>query len=206
MQARTAAQPARANEAEQQAGASPGVAAGPEGQREVEPAFAQVQRAQAQRGVGGRQYFGEQQVPQQQLQQHRDVAKGFHVQLAQTAHQGVAGEAAHTQQRAQHRGEDDAEHGHAQRVAHPHQVGFPVGVARVVGQQAFADVEAGGTVEKVKAALDTALLHVDAGVVHQVGQQRQHDGNGQQLVHHGAKGLTAPSQAAPRLGRITHGV
>jgi hypothetical protein len=51
--------------------------------------------------VHGGQVFGERQVPHQQLQQHRDVAEGLHVAVAQAAHQGVAREAAHAQQGAE---------------------------------------------------------------------------------------------------------
>jgi hypothetical protein len=113
-------------------------------------------------GAGRRpgQVFGEQQVPHQQLQQHRDVAEGLHIAVAQRAHQGVAREAAHAQQGAQDGSQHDADHRHAQRVDQPDQEGLPVGVYGVVVEPAFADVEAGRLHQEVEAALDAAGLHV----------------------------------------------
>ena len=181
------------------------MAGGPNRNREINAPLAQVDRADLPSFGGVGQQFGEQQVPHQQLQQDGYVAENLDISRAQTAHQRIARKPAHAHQRAQQRGEDDAQQRHAQRVGQAHQKGAPVFFVGIKSKQAFADVKAGGLQQEVKAALDAAGTHIDQRVVRQIPQRQRNQAQGQCLVDQAAKGLAAPGPLFFRGGRRCHG-
>ena len=164
------------------------LARAPHRHRKRQAALAQEDQAGHRHRLGRiGQPFGQQQVPDQQLQQHRHIAEQLDIAVAQATHDGVVGEPADADQRAQDRGQHDADDRHPQRVEHADQEGFPVGVDRLVRDHQLADVETRRVGEKVEPALDAAHPHVLDRVVRQEpdaqGDQAQRGNLVEQCAH-----------------------
>ena len=152
-------------------------------------------RQRLQRLVDRRQELGQHEVPDEELQQQRHVAERLDVHAAERAQQEVARQPPDPDQRADDRGQHDADDRHAQRVRQPDQEGPGVGLRRIELEQALADREARRLQQEVEAALDAAHPHVLQRVVDEVPAGRHDQQHGDDLVDEAPERRAAPGPA-----------
>ena len=164
--ARPAMQRPGGGDADQERHAHPLVQRVGERHRKVEAPVGQEDAAPqgAERLARAGKGLADQLVEEEQPQQQRHVAEGLDVPGADPRQQPVVRQAPDAEQRAQHRGHEDAEHRDLQRVEHADQDGAAVGAGRRVGDHGVADLEARFAFEIVEAAGDLLALQVVHGV------------------------------------------
>ncbi len=107
-----------------------------------------------------RQWSQHREVPEEDLQQQRNVAKHFDVDHRQLRDQPVGGKPRDAEDETEDGGEQDAPDGNPDGVQHTHQEGASVGVLFAVGNQGFADAEAGGGAQESESGGDTLALQI----------------------------------------------
>jgi hypothetical protein len=107
------------------------------------------------------------------MQQHRDIAQVMDVGAAQPRHQPIARETQDADADTYQGRQNDAEHRYLQRVEDAHQHGPAIGRGRRIGNQAFADLEAGFPIKETIAGRDLAVSEVDDGVMGQISAQQE---------------------------------
>ena len=167
---------------------------------EGETALAQVEVADLPGFFEAGQDFGEDDVPDQQLQVDRHVAEELDIAVADLAQQQVGRKTPHADQRAEDRGQHDADQGNLERVEHADGEGRPVRAHHVVRDHGFADVETEGLAHEVVTALDAALAHVAQRVAHEQPDEGGHRGDGHHLVDDAAAFAAVPRNRASFFG------
>src|SRR2546423_5384798 len=84
------------------------------------------------------------QIPEQNLEQQRQVADQFDIAAGNARQQPVRRQSAERDQKSEQRGKEDADDRHQQRVEQTDQEYAGIGVGPGIGNQALADVKAGG--------------------------------------------------------------
>src|SRR5262245_12612137 len=86
----------------------------------------------------GRRTLAQHRPPEEQLQQQRDIAEGFDVDLRQLADEPIARQPGDADDGPEHRRKDNAERGDVEGIEEANEEGPPVGVGRRIWYQRLA--------------------------------------------------------------------
>ena len=180
---RPAAYPDRADDAEGERQQHPAMHRIGSRNRKDEAAIADKDARQQLPGLARRRRAHPQhRPPEEQLQQQRDVTEGFDVDLRELADEPVARQPRDPHHGAENGRQHDPERRDIERVEQPDEKGAGIGIGRGIGDQRLADAEGGFAVEKAEAAGDVLAAQIDERVVDEKGDERDDDGDEQDLI------------------------